>query len=75
MSKKNNNQELTNGQKPSMPDVETIKKWTRNDLQSAIYFLSLINRYPELIDKIAEEIHKYALTKEQGQAIEHLKQE
>lgn len=59
--------------KPKIPTKDTIRKWTENDLNSAIYFLSMVKRYPDILDKVADEIYQKAIKEEQGSAIDHVK--
>lgn len=40
--------------------VEDVKRWSKHDLSSAIYFLSTLQRYPEIMDKVAEELYEHA---------------
>lgn len=54
------------------PDKATIADWVRKDLNSAHYLLGVVlQRYPQIIDEIADSIHEHAMTKENGAAIDH----
>lgn len=73
---KKSNQIAENGKdqnQPKIPSKDTIRKWTENDLNSAIYFLSMVKRYPEILDKVADEIYQKAIKDEQGSAVDHVK--
>lgn len=55
------------------PTVDDVKKWVRNDLESAHYCLGLVlKRYPAIVDEMAESIYEHAMAKENGAAIDHV---
>lgn len=56
-----------------MPDIDIVKKWVRKDMESAQYLLAFIlQRHPEIIDAVAEEIYNKSILQEQGPAVSHL---
>lgn len=44
------------------PDQATVTGWVRKDIDSAIYFLSMLREHPELIEKMAVEIFNFSKT-------------
>lgn len=65
--------ETTKPAQTAPPTIDQVKEWTKRDLQTARYFLSvIIDRYPEVIDKIAEDLYHTAMRKENGAAIDHV---
>jgi len=57
------------------PTKEVVEEWVRKDLESAHYLLGVIlHRYPEIVSTIALEVYENAMTKENGAAIDHVKQ-
>lgn len=57
-----------------VPSMEQIREWSKRDLEASHYFLGLILRYPEVVEKIANEIYQHAMKTENGAAIDHVKQ-
>lgn len=51
------------------PTPEQVREWTKKDLIAAHYFLGMLQRYPEIIDKLADEIYAHAMARENGAAI------
>lgn len=67
--------ETRNGTRPepdgtvSPPSLQDVRKWIESDLVAAGYFLNMLRQYPEVLDKLAEELYKHSLEKEKGSAI------
>lgn len=55
---------------PKMPTREQVREWSKRDLTACHYFLGMLIRYPDIIEKMADEIYQKALTSEQGAAID-----
>lgn len=60
--------------KDEKPSREQVREWTKRDLLAASYFLNLLQRYPEIIDEMADLIYDHATIKENGAAIDHVNQ-
>lgn len=55
------------------PTVEQVREFIKKDLEAAHYFLGLMLRYPDVLDRAAADIHGHAMSTEQGAAIDHVK--
>lgn len=62
-------------EKEKKPTREDVREWTKRDLLAASYFLNLLQRYPEIVEQMADMIYDHATMKENGAAIDHVKQE
>lgn len=66
--------EVVPGTKPEVPSKETVKEWVRRDITASSYFLSLLLRYPDIIENIAEQLYERIMSEEQGAVIDHIKE-
>lgn len=56
------------------PSPDVIREWVKKDLQSAHYLLGLVlERYPEVVEAMADQIVAHVKSKENGAAIDHVK--
>lgn len=60
---------------PEKATREMVRDWVKRDVSAAHYFMGVLMRYPEVIDRMADEIFEHANKKENGAAIDHLKSE
>lgn len=60
-------------EKIDLPTLDQVKDWTKKDLAAAGYFLSMLQRYPEIVDKCAEMIYEHVRMTENGSAIDTAK--
>lgn len=67
---KSNGKPESTGTLPAMPTREQVREWAKRDCTAAHYFLGMLIRYPDIIEKMADEIYEKALTTEQGPAID-----
>lgn len=58
---------------PSVPSREDVHSWIKRDITAASYFLSMLLRYPDIMESMAGELYAKVLEKEQGAAIDHVK--
>lgn len=56
-----------------VPTKEQVKEWIRRDMAAASYFLSMMLRYPEILENIADQLYEKVMREEQGPGIEHVK--
>lgn len=73
MNNETQNGSPAQGAQKTAPTVEMVKDWVKTDLKTAHYFLGLLLRYPEIVDRAAEEIYEHANRVENGAAIDHVK--
>jgi len=64
----------SNGNPVPAPTCKEIQEWTKKDLVAASYFLSMLLRYPEIVDDLGRQIFEHANKLEGGAAIDHLNQ-
>lgn len=57
-----------------MPSKETVKEWVRRDVSASSYFLSMLLRYPDIIENVAEQLYDRIMSEEHGAAIDHIKE-
>jgi len=58
-----------------IPTKEEVIGWVKKDLHSAHYLLGVIlYRHPEIVEELSNEIYESVMTKENGAAINHVKQ-
>lgn len=60
---------------PSVPSREAVHEWIKRDISAASYFLSMLLRYPDIMESMSGELYAAILKKEQGPAIDHVKTE
>lgn len=60
---------------PSVPSREAVHGWIKRDISAASYFLSMLLRYPDIMETMSGELYAAILKKEQGAAIDHVKDE
>lgn len=70
--KARNSTELENGVKVEMPTKDQVRLWVKQDINASSYFLSMLLRYPDLVDKIADEFYERIVSEEQGALIDHI---
>lgn len=70
--KARNSTELDNGVKVEMPTKDQVRLWVKQDINASSYFLSMLLRYPDLVDKIADEFYERIVSEEQGALIDHI---
>lgn len=69
---KNDAQRNGAGEAPKkMPSLDDCKKWSRQDLNAAIYFLNVLRDRPDILDACASKLHEWA-TKQNGAGINHV---
>lgn len=56
-----------------VPTQEQVKEWVRRDITASSYFLSLLLRYPDIIENIAEQLYERVMAEESGAVIDHIK--
>lgn len=56
------------------PTQDQVKEWVRRDITASSYFLSLLLRYPDIVENIAEQLYERIMSEEHGAAIDHIKQ-
>lgn len=66
---------MKNGTKrpASAPSRADVNAWIARDVSAASYFLSMLLRYPDIIESIAGELYARILKEEQGALIDHVK--
>lgn len=57
---------------PKVPSREDVHEWIKRDISAASYFLSMLLRYPDIMESIAGEIYARVLKDEQGSGIDHV---
>lgn len=60
---------------PEVPTREAVHGWIKRDISAASYFLSMLLRYPDIIEGMAGEVYARILKDEQGAAIDHIKED
>lgn len=55
------------------PSQEQVKEWVRRDITASSYFLSLLLRYPDIVENIATQLYERIMSEEQGSVIDHIK--
>lgn len=58
-----------------LPSQEQVTEWIKRDINAASYFLSMMVRYPDIVDSLAREIYERILTEEQGALIDKVRKE
>lgn len=56
-----------------VPSQDQVKEWVRRDITASSYFLSLLLRYPDIIENIAEQLYERVMAEESGAVIDHIK--
>lgn len=49
-----------------VPPLDQVRAWVENDINAAIYALSMIREFPEIMDKMAAAMHEFALKKQES---------
>jgi len=52
-----------------IPDKQTVIEWVKRDMHAAHYFLGLLLRYPEIVERVANDILAHVHSRENGPAI------
>lgn len=52
------------------PTKEQVVAWVKRDAHAASYFLAMLVRYPDIVDKIADELYDRIMSEEQGALID-----
>jgi hypothetical protein len=73
--KKNDSEASMPPRGAAKPTKEQVVEWVKRDFASAHYFLGVMLRYPEIMESCAEQIIAHVNAKENGAAIETVKQE
>lgn len=69
----NESKKASNGQSvPKVPSREDVHQWIKRDISAASYFLSMLLRYPDIMETMAGELYAKVLEKEQGSGIDHV---
>lgn len=55
-----------------VPSKEQVKEWIRRDMAAASYFLSMMLRYPDVIENLADQLYEKVMSEEHGAAIDHI---
>lgn len=62
--------------KPSNPVTrEQVYEWTKRDISAASYFLSMLLRYPDIIQGVADQLFDRVMDEEQGAFIDKISKE
>lgn len=65
---------MENGQKELFPPTkEQVRDWVKRDVSASSYFLSMMLRYPELLEELSDKLYEKILSEEQGALIDHVK--
>lgn len=72
--KARNTKVLDNGVKVEVPTQEQVRLWVKQDLAASSYFLGMLLRYPDLVDRIADELFKRVQSDEHGALIDRIKE-
>lgn len=65
---------MENGQKSLFPPTkEQVRDWVKRDVTASSYFLSMMLRYPELLEELSDKLYEKILSEEQGALIDHMK--
>lgn len=59
---------------PAVPSKDDVHQWIQRDISAASYFLAMLLRYPDIMKNMAADLYAEVLRKEQGAAIDHVKQ-
>lgn len=54
---------------------EQVYEWTKRDISAASYFLSMLLRYPDIIQGVADQLYDRVMDEEQGALIEKVSKE
>ncbi|QCQ85056.1 hypothetical protein [Blackfly microvirus SF02] len=57
--------------KMETPTQEVVVGWIKRDLEAAHYFLGILRKYPEIIEKLGVEMFEYIKKTEMGAGIDH----
>lgn len=57
------------------PTQEQVKEWVRRDITASSYFLSLLLRYPDIVENIADQLYERIQSEANGSVIDHIKSE
>lgn len=57
------------------PSQEQVKEWVRRDITASSYFLSLLLRYPDIVENIAEQLYDRIQSEANGAVVDHIKSE
>lgn len=55
------------------PTQDQVKEWVRRDIMASSYFLSLLLKYPDIVENIATQVYERVMSEEHGAAIDHIK--
>lgn len=58
-----------------VPSQDQVKEWVRRDITASSYFLSLLLRYPDIIENIADQLYERIQSEANGAVIDHIKSE
>lgn len=61
-----------NREVPKVPTKEDVHKWIKRDLTASSYFLSMLLRYPDIVESMAAEMYEKVLEREKGAGIDHV---
>lgn len=54
------------------PTKEEVHGWIKRDISASSYFLSMLLRHPDVIEKIADELFDKIMSEEQGALIDQI---
>lgn len=57
------------------PTIDQVTEWVKKDLVAAHYFLGLLLRYPEIMERTAKDIMEHVKMKENGAAVDSIGKE
>lgn len=60
--------------KIATPNKDQVREWVRRDITASSYFLSLLLRYPDIVENIADQLYDRIMSDEHGAAIDHLRE-
>jgi len=58
--------------KSAVPSKEDVVGWVKRDLTASSYFLAMVLHYPDLIERLGEELYERILSDEQGALIDKI---
>lgn len=63
---------LETGVKVEMPTKDQVREWIKRDISASSYFLGMLLRYPDICEKLADELYTRIVSEEQGALIDHV---
>lgn len=63
---------MENEKKMEIPSRDVVREWVKKDLHAANYALALLLRYPDIVEKMADEIYERLLIEESDKRMDEL---